>query len=103
MATDPDGDDIWYFIEWGDGFCEDWIGPYSSGQDVIVSHTWDEQGEFTISAKAKDIFDAEGEWGTLEVTMPINQQSPYPLLELFRERFPLLYQLFMRVLEELNI
>jgi len=68
---------------------EEWIGPYESGEEVIRSHTWDEQGEFAIKAKAKDIFDAESEWGTLEVTMPVNQQSySFPLLQRLLELFP---------------
>jgi hypothetical protein len=39
----------------------------------------------------------------VSLATPVNQPVQYPLLELFRERFPLLYQLFIRVLEELNI
>ena len=40
---------------------------------MVFCHTWDEEGTFIVQAKAKDIFDAESEWGTLEVTMPLNQ------------------------------
>ena len=98
IATDPDGDDIWYFIEWGDESNSGWIGPYDSGEEVIKSHTWDDEGTYNIRAKAKDIFDAEGEWGILEVTMPINQQSTHPwftwLLERFPNAFPILRQIF---------
>jgi len=103
VSNDPENQDIRYYIDWGDGSYEDWIGPYSSGQEITVSHTWDEENTYTIRAKAKDTLDVESQWGTLEVTMPINQQNQFPLLELFRERFPLLYQLSIRVLEELNI
>jgi len=100
MATDPDGDDIWYFIKWGDGFCEDWIGPYSSGQDVIVSHTWGEEDTYTISAKAKDIFDAESDWAYLEITMPVNQHSySFPLLQRLLERFPNAFPILRYLLE----
>jgi len=60
-AIDPDEDDVWYYIEWGDGDVEEWIGPYSSGEEVVRSHTWDDEDTYTIRAKAKDIFDAESE------------------------------------------
>jgi len=30
-TTDPDDHDVYYYIEWGDGEIEDWIGPYESG------------------------------------------------------------------------
>jgi len=68
----PDDHDVYYYIEWGDDEIEDWIGPYESGEEVTISHTWAEQGAFTIRAKAKDIYDAESDWGTLEVEMPVN-------------------------------
>jgi len=88
ITTDLDDDDVWYYIEWGDGEVEEWIGPYSSGEEVVRSHTWDEQGEFTIRAKARDIFDAESDWAYLEVSMPVNQQYQYPLFHWFLEMFP---------------
>ena len=80
-----------------DGDVEEWIGPYNSGQKITVSHTWDEEGAYII--RAKYIFDAESDWGTLEVTMPVSQQSTYLIFELFRERFPILYQIMFKVLE----
>jgi len=72
-ADDPDGDDIYLYIDWDDDTFEEWIGPYSSGEEVIVAHTWSEQGTYIVKAKAKDVFDAESDWGYLEVTMPFNQ------------------------------
>ncbi|MCX6667347.1 MAG: PQQ-binding-like beta-propeller repeat protein [Euryarchaeota archaeon] len=75
-STDPEGDNVTYGISWGEG-CPGivWVGPYPSGQEITVSHTYSGQGTFTISAMAKDIYDAESDWGTLEVTMPTIQQS----------------------------
>ena len=74
-ASDSDSDDIYYSIFWGDGEIEEWLGPYESGYTLELSHIWDEEGTYTISARAKDIWDVIGEWGTLEVTMPVNQLS----------------------------
>jgi len=100
LSIDPDEDDIWYYIEWGDGDIEEWIGPYESGEEVSISHTWDEQGEFTLRAKAKDIFDAESDWGTLQVTMPVNQHSySFPLLQRLLERFPNTFPLLRHLLD----
>jgi hypothetical protein len=61
-ATDQNSDDIWYYIEWGDGTFEEWIGPYSSGEEVIVGHSWSEVGEYTIRAKARDGLLFESKW-----------------------------------------
>jgi len=73
LSVDPNGDDVSYFVDWGDDTNSDWIGPYESGEEVTVSHTWSEQGGYTIRAKAKDEHGAKGDWGYLDVTMPVNQ------------------------------
>ncbi|UCF11734.1 MAG: hypothetical protein JSW06_06695 [Thermoplasmatales archaeon] len=89
-SEDPDGDDIFYCIDWGDGSGEVCIGPFSSGVCAIADHTWSEQGTYIIKAKAKDIHDAESQLSTLEVTMPRNQafNFNFNMLEWLFERFP---------------
>jgi hypothetical protein len=92
MSSDPEGTPVWYYIEWGDGTNSGWIGPYTSGHEIIVNHTWNKRGTYTIQAKAKDGYGAESGWGTLSVKMPINNNAVYsPLLQLlerFLERYP---------------
>ena len=69
-TTDPEVDDVYYWIEWYDGYSDgSWQGPYYSGEEVPFSYTWDEQGEYTIRVKAKDIYGTESDWATLEVSM----------------------------------
>jgi len=87
-AEDPNGDDVKYFIVWGDDNTE-WTGFSASGTPVIVSHTWVEEDTYTIAAKAQDEYGAESDWATLEVEMPVNQQVVInPLLQMILERFP---------------
>ena len=61
-TTEYEGEDVYYWIDWGDGNCEEWIGPYPPNQEIIESHIWEEQGEYIIQAKAKDVVDAESNW-----------------------------------------
>jgi len=91
-SIDPDGDDIAeYIVDWGDGTGEETItGPFASGVEATASHTWSEQGDYTITAKAKDINGLIGPEGTLPVTMPVSQQVINPLLQMILERFPML-------------
>ena len=83
-------------IDWGDGI-EDAIGVFSSGEIAYTTHSWDKSDTYLIQAKAVDPYGGEGEWATLEVTMPVNQQNSHPLflwfLELFPNAFPILRQL----------
>jgi hypothetical protein len=62
VTTDPAGEDIYYWIDWGDGSVEEWIGPYASGEEVYISHTWNEEGNYSILAKAKNALNGEGGW-----------------------------------------
>ena len=89
ITTDPDGDEVYYYIDWGDNTSSGWIGPYSSGVAVIQAHKWITQNTYIIRAKAKDVNGEESDWGYLEVTMPVNQHSYlFPLLQRLLERFP---------------
>ncbi|UCF49649.1 MAG: PKD domain-containing protein, partial [Thermoplasmatales archaeon] len=60
-TSDPDDEDVFYWIEWGDGEIEEWIGPYSSGEEFTLSHSYDEKGDYLIVVKAKDTMDIESE------------------------------------------
>jgi hypothetical protein len=68
-STDPDGDNISYLIDWGDGSGEGGIGPYNSGEEIKLNHTWFYVGCYTVQAKAKDIHGLEGPIGVLIVTI----------------------------------
>ncbi len=92
-TTDPELDDIYYYVTWGDGYIEPWIGPFDSGETIVLSHNWSYEGDYTIKAKAKDTYDAEGPWGELQVTMPRNKAMIYSLFLRFIEHFPLLERL----------
>ena len=92
LSTDPDGDDISYLVDWGDGTNTGWLGPYTSGEEQTVSHSWETKGSYTIQVKAKDSNGAESGWGTLQVTMPMSSNmfdSPFlRLFERFLDRHP---------------
>jgi hypothetical protein len=62
MTTDPSGEDVYYWIDWDDGTMEEWFGPYASGENVTVGHTWTEKGTYFIRSKAKNVLNAEGAW-----------------------------------------
>lgn len=58
-TTDPEGEDIYYWFEWGDGENSSWVGPYSSGTTGSAKHVWATAGDFPVTVKAKDINDRE--------------------------------------------
>jgi nitrous oxidase accessory protein NosD len=83
VAIDPDNDNIYYEVNWGDGQVDDWYGPCTSNIVITRTHQWAEKGTYLIQARAKDIYGAIGEWGSLSITMPteivVQYQSLYQI------------------------
>ncbi len=70
-AADPDGDKVYYQVEWGGG-CPgiEWRGPYPSGEPMTFSNTWQTVGIYVIRARAMDTTGEKSPWETLSVSMP---------------------------------
>ena len=99
-SIDPDGDDVEYYIRWGDGHVENWDGPHVSGEDVNIPHTYTSEGSFTIEAKARDTFGEEGNWGNLTITIPRDKATNNPFLNFLQSHpdlFPLLQKLLLNL------
>jgi hypothetical protein len=87
-TTDVNGDQIYYWFDWGDGANSGWIGPYASGATASAKHKWSVKGTYQIKVKAKDIYGAESTWSDpLPVSMP-RTISVNSLFMKFLERFP---------------
>lgn len=69
-ASDNDGDQVFLYIDWGDGTTVEWDGPYSSGQDVNYNHAWTTAETYTIRLKARDIYNAESGWREMDIIIP---------------------------------
>ena len=89
-ATDPDGDQVYYFWDWGDGTNSSWIGPYPSGEACEPSsHKWSEKGYYVLSAKARDEHGLESQWVTVTITMSKSKAINTSLfLQRLLQRFP---------------
>lgn len=106
VSTDPNGDNVFYCIDWGDDTEEVCAGPFPSGVSQTMSHTWNVEGTYSIKAKAIDIFDAESTWGTLEVAMPKNinpddNQILIKILQILINTFPSLETILGPILDNL--
>jgi len=66
-ATDPDGQNVYYIVDWGDGQ-QTQTDPYASGATVAASHVWNTPGVYSVRVYAVDTYGAVSAWsGTLTV------------------------------------
>ena len=77
VASDSDGDDVYYWIDWGDDTNSGWLGPYHTSVPITQNHTWTETLDIqVIQVKAKDIHGAESGWGKLWIIIIKNENVP---------------------------
>ena len=88
LTSDAEGDAVYYMVDWNDTTTPEWIGPYKKDVTVTLIHTWEEKGTYTISAKAKDFYGNESDWGTHILEIPRTRSSGFDLIQLIFERFP---------------
>jgi len=80
-TTDPDGGNVYYCIDWGDSTPLEWIGPYESGEEITVNHSWVAENDYLIRCEAKDTYDSMSTWSTMTVnvrSLPYQPSSPIP-------------------------
>ncbi len=51
-ASHPLGEDIWYLWDWGGGNTS-WMGPFESGENCTVNHSWTKSGRYSVKVKAR--------------------------------------------------
>jgi hypothetical protein len=86
-TTDPDTDQVYYWVDWGDSTNSNWLGPVTSGTTVIAKHTWSIKGSYEVKVKAKDSFTMESGWTTLGITIPFSYHKPLSMFEGLFQRF----------------
>jgi len=95
-SIDPDGDNVIYYIDWGDGTFEDWIGPFQSGDNVTKCHTYPPITRlYEIRVKVKDIYGAESGWGKIYVFILNNRMSDNLFFLRLLDSYPILRKLFV--------
>lgn len=96
-SVDENGDDITYIFDWGDGnySC---TNLNESGKTVSVTHSWEEEGSYSICIKALDKYGFESDWSeshTIAISKS-RQRSSFSLFDLLEKivnRFYLLEKL----------
>jgi hypothetical protein len=75
-TTDPEGDQIYYWFDWGDGTNSSWLGPHPSGKTIEASHIWYEIGEYKVKVMAQDTFESQSDWSEPHTITIVENQPP---------------------------
>jgi len=98
-TSDAENDGVYYWIDWcGEGHCGEWLGPYSSEEEMTFNHTWEQTGTYIIKAKVKDFYDNESDWTEYEITVPRTKTFESTFLEWFFARFPNTFSIIKYIL-----
>ena len=104
-SIDPDGDEVFYYIDWGDSDIEimqtlddddiirPWEGPYTSGELLSLNHEYSERGEYVIKIKAKDVYNLESLTTTMPIKISYFKLFNFGFFDSFLNLFPLLRDL----------
>jgi len=100
-TTDPDGDAVYYKVDWDDGTMSEWMGPYSSGHSFTISHIWEVEGTYQMKVKAKDEQGVESVWSeALSISMPksltLQANHLVDVLTSLLEKFPWIHYILHR-------
>ena len=98
-GSDPFTEPAVCHVDWGDGY-EEWKGPLylpsNNSLKITMSHSWEEEGTYSIQAQFIDGYGFASEWTSLEISMPKNKSLnvfDYYFYKLF-QRFPFLENFF---------
>jgi len=93
-SFDEDEDQVYYYIDWGDGNNSGWIGSYDPEDDITINHTYTKRGFYELTAKAKDTRGAESDWGFFQIEVPkAKNQIVTSIMQWIKVRFPHIYSL----------
>jgi hypothetical protein len=84
-SVDPESEDVYYYIDWGDGNTTEWIGPFESGKRINISHTWSKKGSYSIKLKAKDQSRGESDWTFFKITMPKDMENENKIIKSYKQ------------------
>jgi hypothetical protein len=94
-CSDPDGDDLIFMWDWGDGNVSEWLETSSA------SYNWSDRGEYLVKVMAKDEHGGESDWSEAHaISIPrsrsVNRQY-YRVFQRYLDVFPLLKLLLQRL------
>jgi hypothetical protein len=100
-SVDPDGDDVKFLVDYGDGNSEE-TGFTSSGSPLIVTHKWAEKGTYTITVKAQDTYGSESGEAVHNIVIPRSKSANSMVFRIL-ERYSNLFSIIEYILQNFGL
>jgi hypothetical protein len=97
VTTDPDGQDVYYEIFWGDTG-SGYVGPFPSDEPQVFEHTWNRFGRFTIKVKAKDATGEVSDLGKFTIKIGLPRFTSNNILNMLFQNFPNMFPIIRQLL-----
>jgi hypothetical protein len=94
-GTDPNNLDICYFVLWDNENIGEWIGPYSSGENVKISHTWDKDGKYNIKVISKNSENCISQWSEEFIVSSSKSKTKLFFINIFHRLIQQILPLFI--------
>ncbi|UCB59361.1 MAG: hypothetical protein JSV67_03460 [Thermoplasmatales archaeon] len=105
-SIDEDDDPVYYTVVWDDGTNEKYLGPYNSGEEVTLTHTWSRLGRYQIKFKAHDVWGGQSDWTTISIILPKTKTINTPFLKIiekYNHLQPVLERLFNHLTDNIYL
>ena len=91
-GEDPNQDDIVICVNWGDDTGTACFGPFPSGTCIQLTHAWEAEGTYTITAYCTDIHEAQSDNATFQVQIKKSRDRflEFDFILQFLKHFPII-------------
>jgi hypothetical protein len=96
-SIDPDGDQIRYLFDWGNGN-KTITDYYPTGETVKISYKWNEQGRFKIKVRAQDEHGVWSDWSDSLIVLMTKTKICNTPIQKFLENHPFMNLLLNRII-----
>jgi len=90
-ATDSDGNQMFYMIDWGDNTGALTLGPYTSGYEAEANHSWTTTGRYFVRGTTTDTHHAESAATTLVIRITDLYILNAHFIEFFEQHHQILF------------
>ena len=105
-TTDPEGEDIRYFFDWGDDTNSGWVPAdywLASGDSISRDHSWSKMRTYNVKVKAMDRSGDVSDWSDpIPIQIPRNRNYKNEIINRILIKLSILFPIIEKILGNIN-